>query len=372
MSTSLPADVVVEILSRLPPKSLLRFRCVSKTWLALIGSHDFFSRNLLNDSILTPQNSSQPLPLILVKATDKSDAEKLVFYSLSYDTLDCVSQIPMNLPPGPVDFLIRPNFYLKLVGSCNGLLCLYNFRSRDVYLWKPTTPSAEFKAIPPLSPHPFSVGFGFDPKSGDFKVVSLRYVADGTETSTLAAEVYSMSRGSWKRLDLRVPYGIFAHSQTLALGGVFLWLAEQNNGQIISFDFSDEVFRTTTLPYTRDALGSYHQLMELNGYVAMALFPLSFTNIKMSLEIWVLLEFGVKESWIRFVSIEPPMDLERRLGFWKNGKLFMENSEGQLVLYDPFTQTKKNLQIEGLKESFEVVLYTQSSSVAINGGVDNL
>jgi F-box interacting protein len=255
------------------------------------------------------------------------------------------------------------------------LLCLYNFRSRDVYLWNPTTPSAEFKAIPPLSPHPFSVGFGFDPKSGDFKVVSVRYVVDGTGTSTLVAEpaeVYSMSRGSWKRLDLRVPYGIFAHSQTLALGGVFLWLAEQKNGQIISFDFSDEVFRTTPLPYTRDASAYYHQLMELNGYVAMALFPLSSANIKMSLEIWVLLEFGVKESWIRFVRIEHPVDLERRLGFWKNGKLLMENSEGQLVLYDPFTQTKTNLQIEGLKESLEVVLYTQSSSVAINGGEDNL
>jgi hypothetical protein len=169
-----------------------------------------------------------------------------------------------------------------------------------------------------------------------------------------------------------VPYGIFAHSQTLALGGVFLWLAEQKNGQIISFEFGDEVFRTTPLPYTRDASAYYHQLMELNGYVVMALFPLSSATIKMSLEIWVLLEFGVKESWIRFVRIEHPMDLERRLGFWKNGKLLMENSEGQLVLYDPFTQTKTNLQIEGLKESLEVVLYTQSSSVAINGGEDNL
>jgi len=370
-STSLPLDVLVEILWRLPPKSLLRFRCVSKTWLALIGNHDFFSTNLLNHSILTTQNPTRPLPLILVKATDKSNAEKFVFYSLSYDTLDCVSQIPMNLPLVPAHFLIRPNYYLKLVASSNGLLCLYDFRTRDVYLWNPTTPYVGFKAIPPLFPPPSSVGFGFDPNSSDFKVVSVRHVVNGSGITALIAEVYSMSRGSWRLLDLRVPYGIFADSQTLALGGVFLWLAEQDGGQIISFDFTDEVFRTTPLPYSRDPLRFYHQMMELNGYVAMAIFPLDFWNIKMSLEIWVLLEFGVKESWTRFVSIEIPMDLGRPLGFWKKGKMFMENSEGQLVLYDPFTQTKNYLQIEGLKESFEVVLHTQSS-VAINGGQDNL
>jgi uncharacterized phage-like protein YoqJ len=82
-----------------------------------------------------------------------------------------------------------------------------------------------------------------------------------------------------------------------------------------------------------------------------------------------LLEFGVKESWTLFINIGLPRDLERPLRFRKNGELFMENSEGQLVLYDPFTRTRKNLQIEGVKESLEVALYTQSL-VAINVGVE--
>jgi hypothetical protein len=125
-SISLPPDMLVEILSRLPPKSLLRFRCVSKTWLALIGNHD---SKLLKDSILTTRNPTHPLPRILVKAADKSNAEKIVFYSLSYDTLDCVSQIQMILPPVPYNF-IKPKCYLELVASSNGLLCLYDFRNQ--------------------------------------------------------------------------------------------------------------------------------------------------------------------------------------------------------------------------------------------------
>ncbi|XP_062173720.1 F-box/kelch-repeat protein At3g23880-like [Alnus glutinosa] len=374
MSTSLPPEVMVEIVSRLPPKYLLRFRCVSKTWLAVIdGNHYLFSKNLLNQSILNTQNTTYPLPLILVKATDKSNSEESVFYSLSYDTLDCLSQIPMKFPPenlplGRVHLFIRPHF-----ASSNGLLCLYDFETTRVYIWNPATPSVGLKALPPLSPHPFhyeidlrpfSVGFGFCRKSGDFKVVSLRHVANdnGYGMAKQIAEVYSSSSGCWGLLNLRVPCAVFAHPQTLALDGVFLWLAEQDDGVIISFDFTKDVFRTTPLPYSRDLLSFSHQLMGLNGYVAVAVFPHADTNIKMSLEIWVLLEIGVKESWRRFISIEPPMDLERPLGFWKNGELFMLNREGQLVLYDPFTQTKNHLQIKWLKDSFQVVvLYTQTS-----------
>jgi hypothetical protein len=93
------------------------------------------------------------------------------------------------------------------------------------------------------------------------------------------------------------------------------------------------------------------------------------SNPKCDLEIWVLLEFGVKESWTRLATIGLSMDLERPLGLWKRGELFMVNSEGQLVLYDPFTQTKKSLQIHGIDRTFQIVRHTPSS-VVVNGGVN--
>ena len=60
------------------------------------------------------------------------------------------------------------------------------------------------------------------------------------------------------------------------------------------------------------------------------------------------------------------MDLERPLGFWKRGELLMVNSEGQLVLYDPLTDTKKNLQVDGVERTFQIVLHTPST-VAVEG-----
>jgi hypothetical protein len=149
------------------------------------------------------------------------------------------------------------------------------------------------------------------------------------------------------------------------------WLGDHN---IVSFDFSKEEVQTTPLP------DDYHlrllsvdggdcndnsTISLLNGHVALLAFTGSKMNTKCWLDIWVLLEFGVEDSWTRLTTLGLPMDLERPLGFWKGGELFMENSEGQLVLYDPFTRTRRNLQIDAIKKTFQIVLHTPSS-VAVN------
>jgi len=41
----IPIDLQINILLRLPVKSLLRFRCVSKLWCSIITSQDFGNRH---------------------------------------------------------------------------------------------------------------------------------------------------------------------------------------------------------------------------------------------------------------------------------------------------------------------------------------
>ena len=95
---------------------------------------------------------------------------------------------------------------------------------------------------------------------------------------------------------------------------------------------------------------------ELKGSLAMLVFPSEDRKKKMYLDVWVMLEFGVWESWTRLLSIQLPLHLERPLGFRKNGELFMQNREGQVVLYDLLAQTEMNLQFKGPRRTLKVLL----------------
>jgi F-box interacting protein len=364
MGSYLPEEVVVKILSRLPPKCLIRFKIVSKRWRALIGNPDFFSKNLLNHSILT-QNPSHPLRLILFFADEISETGKQIHSFRSYDSLRCASQTPLNLPPAPQRF--------DVVASCNGLLCLWAVTLSDIYLWNLAT-SSDLEALPAapsrchtglgVSDDDFdfgfydrNVGFGFDSESNDFKVVKL---IDADEDGWLEAEIYSQRSGSWRLLDMSVNIEIHLVSQSTPLDGVFLWYDDYTTGcvddRIVAFDFSDEEFQIMQFPDSRlfCDYGEYTRtLTELKGSVAMMVF--ADRKKKKDLEIWVMLEFGVSESWTRLLIIQLPLHFERPLRFWKNGELFMENSEGQVVLYDLLAQTETNLQFEGHLGTLKVV-----------------
>jgi F-box interacting protein len=362
MATYLPEEMVVKILSWLPPKSLIRFKCVSKRWHALIGNPDFLSKNLLNHSILT-QNPCDPRRLTLFIARDKSDFCKRIHSFRSYDSLCCASQTPLNFPPEPPLF--------DVVVSCNGLLCLWDVMRNNLYLWNPATPS-DLKAIPaaPSRCHAetgaarddlgfHQVGFGFDSVSNDFKVVTL---VDEDEDGFLEAKMYSLRSGCWRLLDMSVNFELHLVSQSAALDGVFLWHVDDEDGdymddRIVAFDFREEEFVTMTSPDATCSDGYTRTLAELKGSVAMVIFPEDAEEY-MYLDIWVMLEFGVSESWTRLLSIDLPLHLERPLGFWKNGELFMQNREGQVVLYDLLSQTETNLHFEGYRGTLEVVDYT--------------
>jgi F-box interacting protein len=377
MATYLPEEVVVKIFTWLPPKSLIRFKCVSKRWHALIGNPDFLSKNLLNDSIIT-QNSNDPLRYIIFFALDPDTPGKLVLSFHSYDSLHCAvcaSQTPLNLPT-------EPRF--EIVASCNGLLCLWDHTRNDIHLWNPAT-SSEHTALPASSSYcrrvlMFHVGFGFDSVSNDYKVIRILLVEDEDEIWD-EVEIYSLRCGSWRQLDLDVPWAlIYDDSRSAALDGVFLWYGHDEyeehvldyNEMIVAFDFSDEEFRPMLSPEARffcDYGECTRTVTELKGSLAMLVFPKGDRKKKMYLDIWVMLEFGVRESWTRLLSIQLPVHLGRPLGFWKNGELFMENRKRQLVLYDLLSQTEKKLQFNGSWEILQVV-ELRLSSVVINRGVE--
>ena len=152
------------------------------------------------------------------------------------------------------------------MSSINGLVCLdLNVRGLDIVLWNPAT--NETKVVPKSGiSYPqgralsSDIGFGFDFKTNDYKVVNLLKIFDPDPELYFydinffyAAEVYCLSTGSWRTVSTSAPgYFIDCSYYRTYTKGMFSWSASIGDDPdffpgILSFDMSNEVFLTTTL-----------------------------------------------------------------------------------------------------------------------------
>lgn len=111
----IPEEIVLRILSKLPVKSLLRFRCVSNRWRFLISDPSF--------TLSTPRHQIVVMPRINWTVSP--------FHMI--DDEGSVVEIPK---PNP---LMSRFCCLSIEGSCNGLLLLG--AQGDFFLWNPSTGS---------------------------------------------------------------------------------------------------------------------------------------------------------------------------------------------------------------------------------------
>lgn len=114
----------------------------------------------------------------------------------SNDQLPCVLE-EISFPPLPKED--EKNFLQRMVTTnCNGIICLSEgglIRKHTIVLCNPSV--VEFKIIhtPCLQPdsRPSGCGFGYDPKTDDYKYAEL-YLSN-------KALVYSLRNNSWKEIE---------------------------------------------------------------------------------------------------------------------------------------------------------------------------
>jgi hypothetical protein len=111
---SLPFELIIEILRRLPVKFLMTLKCVCKSWNSLISSDHKFARKHLLMSRMNPK-------LILNCRRHSPNFSHVVyplcsFFSNSNGTI--IDGTHINYP------LNSEHIYTNIVGSCDGILCL--------------------------------------------------------------------------------------------------------------------------------------------------------------------------------------------------------------------------------------------------------
>ncbi|XP_062014456.1 F-box/kelch-repeat protein At3g23880-like [Rosa rugosa] len=328
MAPHIPFEVITEILAKLPVKSLLKFRVVCKSWCSLISTSQFVKKHLSS-------NTSTPKKVIQLSR------DVLTFYSL-HDS---------KLVQETIEFRIEWHALssFRIMGYCNGLVCIEACRENRIFLWNPSTRDSKILPCGVVDNSYFCwCGFGYDYNSDDYKVLTvdrLKKPIDNYQDSSRNSMMYTLRTNSWRRIQdfpLETSYMMVdssAHAAT-HVNGALHWMARQglNSWVIISLDLTTETYMEVPQP---DFYGTPVEHIGI-GESSTGCLCLNVHNGagSQSYDFWVMKEYGVRESWT--ISLKIPFVVvgiypKPVAWFSENGKILF-NRDGKLATYN----AKKN------------------------------
>ncbi|XP_004492391.1 F-box/kelch-repeat protein At3g23880-like [Cicer arietinum] len=323
----IPDNLIAEILSFLNVKSILQFKCVNKSWNTLISDPTFIQMHLKK----SPQN---PHLAIFWNHLDHYKVVPFPFHRLLQNPsikLDTDNLYPLN------DFS-----QFKLVGSCNGLLCL--FFSKTKYFpnetttywfrfWNPSTRiTSEMLGLCDYTVDDdriygfkyFNFVFGYVESTKTYKVVAFRVEYDEKDNKASGkseVKVFSFDHNCWKNIQSFpvIPLnllGICNHRRSAGvhLSGTVNWLALRDHLYpsyayslitsvqqfvIVSLDLSTEKYTQFLLPLGFDEVPFIPPILS----VLRDCLCFSYDSNKTEFVLWQMKEYGVHESWTPLLSI---------------------------------------------------------------------
>ncbi|XP_019149942.1 PREDICTED: putative F-box protein At1g47765 [Ipomoea nil] len=294
LGDDLPVEILLDIFSRLPVKSLLRFRSVSKLWRCLIGETclvgPHFSRSL--------RNVLHHHFLITAYSVEKS---KLTI--LSGDTRSGGG------PPACLFCFSNCRFQQTLFGRIKGF-AWHPHRDRFIrreefrYLFNPST--RQILEIP-LNTLTWDINLclyalGFSRNREEFKVLSIN-ISDGYECHILTIRMSGI--GEWKKVNSLMPFDIknefcsIRYQDCVCVAGVMHWILWKVK-KIATFNLETESFSTMELPVELQAFGANVRtfyLLEIDGCLAVVCdgdIP-EFGSCR--IDLWILKEYE-SGNWI--------------------------------------------------------------------------
>ncbi|TQE10542.1 hypothetical protein C1H46_003880 [Malus baccata] len=384
LESETPEERVVEILSKLPAKSLTRFKCLRKSWCTLINSPSFVAKHL-NNSVDNKLSSST---CILVNHSqphifpDKNWKQEVFWsminisidsdeHSLHYDVVD------LNIP-----FPLEDHDFVQIHGYCNGIVCVVV--GKNFLLCNPAT--REFMQLPdsclllPPAEGKFqldttfeALGFGYDCKCKEYKVVQIiencEY-SDDEQTfnhcTTLphTAEVYTTAANSWKEIKIDISSTTYSWSCSVYLKGFCYWYATDDEEYVLSFDLCDETFHRIQFPSRGESGFTFFYIFLRNESLTSFCSRYDRSGDSQSCEIWVMDDYhGVKSSWTKLLTVGALQGIEKPLTFWKSDELLMLSSDGRATSYNSSTGNLKYVHIPPILNKvvdFQALIYVES------------
>ncbi|KAJ4918009.1 F-box/LRR-repeat protein [Raphanus sativus] len=372
----IPNDVVMEeILTRLPAKSLMRFKCVSKLWSSLISSRYFSNRFLTVPT--------RPRPRIYMCLQDNTDYRNSVTLSLAEDTTSASSSC----------FVVDHNLTHQRVGghilqNLCGFMC-YSFMAKP-RIYNPATRQLVTLPAPIKSQteaDAYGYYFGYDPVIDQYNVVwsTGDYVKHlGVMRSEHKVFVLKAGgEGSWKKASPDFLPHIPA-KRGVCIDGVIYYMGwtGRYNVALVSFHIRSGDFKMIQVP-RRDGDEVLQRitnvsLIEYGGKVTI----IDQTNLreKGMLDLWAVEDAGWSRKTMVLQSSQLHLVINNKTiynmkGTTHNNKVFFVPedmfSPFHILSYDLGSNDMTKIEIKGIpdhwfrtdKESVYVMLMDQSESL---------
>ncbi|KAJ4885897.1 F-box protein [Raphanus sativus] len=230
--STLPPELIEEILYRTPAKSLVRAKPTCKKWYALITNKRFIYNHL-----------------------DRSPKR----FMRTVDTIQILDPVTRTLSETPIPNAFQPPYKIDTMVHCDGLmLCMcgrWGSREEERYvhlaIWNPVL--RQIRWIKPSKCFTTSdyYGIGYDSKKksrdGGYKILRFSDRRDDhwyfDYCGEPQVEVYECKTRSWRTLDAKVDWHVDIACKGVAAMGNMYWLAQKEGRFILGFDFSVERFK---------------------------------------------------------------------------------------------------------------------------------
>ncbi|OMO97481.1 hypothetical protein COLO4_14583 [Corchorus olitorius] len=367
MGCYLPEDLILEILIRLPVKSLARFRCVCKHWHSFLTNHKFATNHM-------------------IRAQENPNAQKVICFNFDsslyrvnpdkFETLiyfDKRNMISVN--PSAYDKITtlptekNSKMLLATLGSCNGLIFL-NYGWRIFYLFNPVTGECRrylFNQPRPEYDHRRGgdklklkaiFAFGYDSSTEDYKFVRFR-----TDEESFRLRVFSLENNSWRKPKTNVqdtPNQLIIPNleilPAVQVGGFLHWqVISPNPDSIFTLDLAQEKFgQLINIPRDPNEEAKIIGVGVLHGCLCVTRKSIGYTQ---GCSIWAMKEYGVAESWTKLIKLKA-LRLDRTrvfpICYIKEGRVLLVQNDYETILYDLEKQsfTESGMPIEQMATSY--------------------
>ncbi|XP_074283784.1 F-box/kelch-repeat protein At3g23880-like [Silene latifolia] len=232
------ALIIENILLKLPVKSILRFKSVSKQWHSILSSSNFINAHFMKSPFSHP---SAPVNTLFILSNNK-------YYLYSYDDDDQISgNFNNNLVRVDLELGVK-KVYTRLAGCCNGLICLTPEHGNYFIIWNPATSKMHKYESDDYLGDLYVSGFGHVSSVDDYKYVRISTLkANIIVQEDIIVHIFSRRENKWRKInfyhqDAKMPLYFFG--QAVLINETLYWYAHGcgHLAYIVSFDIGVEKF----------------------------------------------------------------------------------------------------------------------------------